>query len=166
MIQFIEQAFEWEKLTYVPYPYFWADRKTQWTDLADLQSADPIFADFLRAGSVRTVLSVRPGFEPAVQLFLKFGIVWSGGNAPAPGDPDYVSIADEIRIIQRAPDIGDEIEHWDTKLPTSLIWLSGSEPLPSNTQNNSGSPGGSSGSSGSPSKPKNWLCRLLSSICE
>ena len=130
LIQFLEQAFEWEKLTYVCYPYFWADRATQWRTLADLQSADPVFAEFLRAGSARTVVSVRPGFESQVQLFLDFGVIWGGGTAPAPGEENYLSIADEIRAIQRGADDAERLEWWDTRLPTTLLWLDGAGTLP------------------------------------
>ncbi len=130
LIQFLEQAFEWEKLTYVCYPYFWADRATQWRTLADLKSADPVFAEFLRAGSARTVVSVRPGFESQVQLFLDFGVIWGGGTAPAPGDENYLSVADEIRAIQRGPDDAERLEWWDTRLPTTLLWLDGAGALP------------------------------------
>ncbi len=130
LIQFLEQAFEWEKLTYVCYPYFWADRATQWRTLADLQSADPVFAEFLRAGSARTMVSVRPGFESQVQLFLDFGVIWGGGTAPAPGEENYLSIADEIRAIQRGADDAERLEWWDTRLPTTLLWLDGAGTLP------------------------------------
>jgi hypothetical protein len=130
MIQFLEQAFEWEKLTYIAYPYYWADRASQWADLADLQSDDPVFAEFLRSGSARTVVSVRPGFEAQVQLFLDFGIIWGGGQAPAPGEPDYLSLSDEIKAIQRGPDDAERLEWWDTRLPTTLLWLQGAAALP------------------------------------
>jgi hypothetical protein len=50
-IQFLEQAFEWENLSYVLYPYFWAD-EDGWLDLADVEGDDAEFARFpLRIGA-------------------------------------------------------------------------------------------------------------------
>jgi hypothetical protein len=129
-IQFLEQAFEWEKLTYVCYPYFWADRATQWPTLAALENADPLLGEFLRAGSARTVVSVRPGFEAQVQMFLEFGIIWGGNAPPAPGEDEYLSVADEIKSIQMGPDDAEALEWWDKRLPTSLLYLEGAAALP------------------------------------
>ena len=128
-IQFLEQAFEWEKLTYVLYPYFWADRKSKWTTMAALEG-DSEFVRFQRSGSARVVVSARPLFEDHVDFFLDFGIVWSGGPVPTALDPDYLSLADEIKASQRAPDKAERGEWWDVKLPTSLVWLDGAAALP------------------------------------
>jgi hypothetical protein len=121
-IQFIEQAFEWENLSYVLYPYFWAG-KDQWDQLADLSGADPDFARFLRAGSARVIVPARPGFELQAILYAYFGLIWGGGPAPAPGEDDYLSIADEIRAQERPPRDGEPGESWEVRLPTTLVWL-------------------------------------------
>jgi hypothetical protein len=121
-IQFLEQAFEWENMTYVVYPYFWAD-KNQWDKLADLNSEDPDFSRFLRAGSARVVLPARPGFEIPSMLYVYLGLMWGGGPAPAPDDDDYLSIAEEIRAQQQPPRDGEPGESWEVTLPTTLIWL-------------------------------------------
>lgn len=131
VVQFVEQAFEWDKLTYVLYPYYWADRASRWSGLATLKDgADPEFAAFLRSGSARVIVAARPGFEGQVQTFLAFGVLWGGGPVPVPGDPDYVSIAEEIKTLQKAPDHGIPGEWWDARLPTSLTWLDGATLLP------------------------------------
>jgi hypothetical protein len=44
--------------------------------------ADPLFAKFLRAGAARVQVSVRPGFEEAIDFFLKEGKPWNGGEPP------------------------------------------------------------------------------------
>jgi hypothetical protein len=121
-IQFLEGAFEWENLTYVLYPYFWAE-KSLWPDLADLSSSDPEFDRFLRAGSARVVVPARPGFEVQVWLYVNFGWLWGGGPAPAPDDDDYISVADEIRAKERPPRDGIPGESWEVRLPTTLVWL-------------------------------------------
>lgn len=123
-IQFIEQAFEWGNLSYVLYPYLWTDRD-RWQDIALIDGADPDFARFLRSGSARVVIPARPGFEAAAQLYATFGVLWGGGPVPAPNQPGYLSIAEEIKSLQRAPDDGERGESWEVTLPTSLVSLDG-----------------------------------------
>lgn len=130
-IQFLEQAFEWENLTYILYPYYWAD-PSRWTDLEPIEGTDPDFARFLRSGSARVVVPARKGFEHHVQLFLWLGIIWSGGSVPAAGDETYLSIADEIKAMQRGADDGVPIDSWEVRLPTTLVWLENETGLPHN----------------------------------
>ena len=78
-IQFLEQAFEWENLTYVLYPYFWAD-SLRWPELADMIGADAEFARFLRSGSARVVVPARPKFEDQVRTFVDLGALWGEGR--------------------------------------------------------------------------------------
>lgn len=133
-VQFLEQAFEWETLSYICYPYYWADA-SRWPDLTVIEGNDSNFADFLRAGSARVVLAARPGFEDQVNFYVKFGILWGGGPMPAPGDTDYLSIADEIKAQQQRPLDVAVIDTWQVRLPTTLIWLVNKNPdgqLPSN----------------------------------
>src|SRR6185295_4034896 len=54
IIQFFEQAFEWENITYLFYPYFWA-RTTQWIHKSTTYDTDPLFTQFLQAGAARVV---------------------------------------------------------------------------------------------------------------
>lgn len=130
-VQFLEQAFEWETLSYICYPYYWAD-STRWKELALIQGSDQNFADFLRSGSARVILAARPGFEDQVNLYTSLGILWGGGPAPAPGDPDYLSIADEIKAQQQRPLDVSVIDSWQVRLPTTLIWLENPDGLPVN----------------------------------
>lgn len=137
-IRFFENAFEWEQLTFFFYPYFWG-RKGGWMDRALLNDVDPLFADFIRAGSARVVLPVRPGFERAVGYFLATGKIWNGGDLPWIGSGLYVSIIDEIRERDDAP--GDETPYgdpWDVRLPTSLVILRQEASLPAWEKNAAG----------------------------
>ena len=59
VVRFFEQAFEWNNLTYLFYPYFWG-RKSRWLDVFPLDDPDPQFRDFLRAGSARVPARGRP----------------------------------------------------------------------------------------------------------
>jgi hypothetical protein len=128
-IQMFEQAFEWENITYIFYPYFWADQ-ARWNELAARRSTDPDFLNFLRAGSARVVVPARPGFEPTVNAFLQFGVIWGGGPAPGTDDPEYMSIADEIRAREQAPPDGEGLDSWEVRLPTTLVWLDPDSTLP------------------------------------
>lgn len=128
-VQFLEQVVEWDKMTFMLYPYYWAP-DTRWKDLEVRESADPEFARFLRSGSARVVVSARPGYAYAVQYWLWYGRPWGGECAPAPGEADYLSVADEIRSLQQAPDDGEPMESWEVRLPTTLVWLDSDPTLP------------------------------------
>ncbi len=129
-IRFFEQAFEWEQMMFFFYPYFWG-RKGNWVNRSLLQDVDPLFAEFLKAGAARVVVSVRPGFESAVAHFLDTAQIWNGGELPPITSPLYVSIIEEIRERDKAP--GKEVpqgDPWDVRLPTTLVKLRSQASLP------------------------------------
>lgn len=96
-IQFFEQAFNWNLMTYIFYPYFWG-RKCTWKDKLGEESNDLIFQKFLSAGSCRVLIPLRDGFYNYMQYFLATGEIWGqSGIPPLPNDPQYVSIAQEIK---------------------------------------------------------------------
>jgi hypothetical protein len=128
-ILFLEQAFEWENLTYIFYPYYWAGA-TRWPELADLNSDDADFARFCRAGSARIVVPARPGFEEQVNIYTHFGVLWGGGPVPSTLDENYISVAEEIKAQQQAPRDGERGESWEVRLPTTLVWLENNAGLP------------------------------------
>ncbi len=129
-IRFFEQAFEWEQMMFFFYPYFWG-RKSNWLQRSLLQDSDPLFAEFIKAGSARAVVSVRPGFEAAVAHFLESGETWNGGDLPPITSPLYFSIIEEIKERDQAP--GNEVaqgDPWDVHLPTTLVILRDKPSLP------------------------------------
>lgn len=128
-IQFIEQAFEWENLTYVLYPYFWA-KYERWPQLADVTGTDPDFDRFVRSGSARVVVPARPKFENEVCAYVDFGVLWGGGPVPTVNDPDYLSVAAEIMAQQSPPEDGEKLTSWEVRLPTTLVWLDYDNTLP------------------------------------
>ncbi len=137
-IRFFEQAFEWEQMMYFFYPYFWG-RKPNWLKRALIQDTDPLFAEFLKAGSVRVVVPVRKDFEHAVTLFLDTGQIWDGGDLPDISSPLYLSIIEEIRERDKAP--GEETPQgkpWDVHLPTTLVILRDDPKLPAWQKNAAG----------------------------
>ncbi|NEZ66804.1 hypothetical protein D0962_29300 [Leptolyngbyaceae cyanobacterium CCMR0082] len=140
LIRFFEQVFEWEQMQYVFYPYFWS-RTNTWEDRFTTDNPDPQFREFLKAGAARVVISVRPGFETALQHYLDTGKLWDGqGEPPQITSPLYVSIVDEIKERTGAPQ-GEILvgEPWDIRVPTNLLYVRANDDLPAWVQNPPGS---------------------------
>lgn len=131
-IRFFEQAFEWEHMMYLYYPYFWG-RKPFWVDKINMEDVDTDFQDFLKAGAARLVVSVRPGFEAAVQHYLETGEIWNGID-PLEIDVSselYLPIVEEL-MAQDDALLEEEPVHepWDVRVPTSLVRLRNTSELP------------------------------------
>jgi hypothetical protein len=134
-IQFMEQAFEWNNLTWTLYPYYWARRHLWagiggWKELALRATSDPDLDAFLSAGAARLVVPARPGFEAQVQLFLEYGILWAGGPVPGPDEAGYLSVADEIQSMQRGAVDGTRVDNWEVRLPTTLLIIDPDSTMP------------------------------------
>ncbi|MFD3521445.1 hypothetical protein [Streptomyces sp. NPDC058653] len=137
-VRFFEQAFEWEHLTWVAYPYFWG-RKSQWDERLAYDDPDPQFNQFLKAGYCRVSVPARLGFEGAIDHFMNFGELWNGGPLPTVSSPLFLPIADEI--AERLDRPGDEIpqgEQWTVRVPTNLVRLRPDDDLPRWVQNADG----------------------------
>ncbi len=123
-VQFLEQAFEWQQLASIFYPYFWADRP-KWIEMMNRSDkGDPNLTAFLRAGSVRILLPVTPAYENAILHYLATREPWDGGPAPVIGDPLFIPIYEELRKQQ--DDIFNAIaegDPWTFTLPTSHVYL-------------------------------------------
>lgn len=132
-IRFFENAFEWNNLMYVLYPYFWG-RKARWISALHFKDPDPDFAAFLKAGAARVQVPVRPGFEKAVAHFCQFGAIWEGNDPPLRDDDLYVPIVDEIAENLGKLDAGvpypDDAEPWEVRIPTSLVLVQNLEEIP------------------------------------
>ncbi len=129
-IQFFEQAFDWEQITYLFYPYFWGNR-SQWLATSNLYDPDPLFTHFLQAGAARVVVPVPMAYKDALLYFLETGGIWSGGETPRLDDPLYRSIHEELR--DRTDDLAGatpEGTAWEFTLPTTLVWLQDGADLP------------------------------------
>lgn len=95
MIKFLHQAIEWENVLYFLYPYFWSHR-SRWDFKKYLEHPDPLHRAFLKAGSARVVLTVRPGFERDFAEFVE-----NGGTGTLPDTHPYMRIAEEIEEYAR-----------------------------------------------------------------
>lgn len=118
LIKFMEQAFEWNIMSYFFYPYYWGNR-SNWSKMYLNDNNDPTFRAFLQSGMARVIVTVKPGFENAVQLYLATGKLWNGGEVPVIGDPMYLSIVDELRETEGQK----QGKAWPTRIPTTLTIL-------------------------------------------
>jgi hypothetical protein len=116
-VKFMEQAFEWDIMSYNFYPFYWGARE-DWAQLYQYECNDPLFRSFMQAGMARVVVTVKPGFENAVLHYMTTGQIWNGGEVPVLGNPLYLSIVDEIREQEYTVE-----ETWETVVPTSLIGI-------------------------------------------
>jgi hypothetical protein len=121
-VMFFEEAFEWNNMTYVFYPYFWG-RKCKWKVLSTINNADPLFTQFLQSGYARVVVPIRPGMEEAVFNYLKTGKVWNGQGIPVIGSPFYVDILQELKDAAKYPENPQCVDTWNYILPTNLVIL-------------------------------------------
>jgi hypothetical protein len=89
--KFLHQAIEWENVLYFAYPYFW-DSPKNWTLKQALSHPDSLHRTFLRAGSARVVLTIRPGFEESFAALIE-----TGAFGTLPGNHPYMTIAQEMK---------------------------------------------------------------------
>jgi hypothetical protein len=129
--QFFEQAFEWENMTYLFYPYIWG-RYSQWITKVNESDEDPLFTKFLQAGAARVLVPVHPGYNDAVMYFMENdGAIWGGGDPPRVDDPLFIALADELR--EQTDDLANatpEGSPWQVILPTTLVYLQKDAALP------------------------------------
>lgn len=117
-VKFFEQAFEWDLMSYYFYPFYWAE-KAKWKEKHNVDEMnDAAFRAFLQSGMARIILTIRPGFEEAVNWYMSTGQVWNGGQVPAFDDPLYVSIVEEMSVTD-----GEVEETWESRVPTALTIL-------------------------------------------
>ncbi len=131
-IRFLQQAFEWENMTYLFYPYFYGRPET-WVEKVGIRSsADPKFEEFLKSGAARVQIPVRPGFKEAVNHYLMTGEPWLGQDEPVIGDELWLAFIDEERAS--LGDRDNETHHtdrdFDVVVPTSLVLLRKDDTLP------------------------------------
>lgn len=117
LVKFLEQAFEWNIMSYNFYPYYWGKRQ-DWTELYQSEDDDPVFRSFMQSGMARVIVTVRPGFEDAVMYFRSTGQIWNGQTTPVLGDPLYLGITDELKEQEYIVE-----ETWETLVPTTLTAL-------------------------------------------
>ena len=101
-----------------------------WISRIFLQVAMRSLRNFFVSGSARVVVPARPKFEGQVQIYVDTGVVWGGGPIPAIDHPEYLSVADEIRVQTGAAKQGEPGDWWHVELPTSLVAVDTTVTLP------------------------------------
>lgn len=121
-IQFLSQAFEWENMTYVLYPYFFG-RRPDWPPKMMFADVDANMVEFLKAGAARVQVPVRPGFEAAVDHYMMTREPYFGKGMPLIGDPLYVPYLDEARAAFGVTLGGTHHQEldFDVSVPTTLV---------------------------------------------
>jgi hypothetical protein len=133
---FFEHALEWENMTYILYPYFWADgRNDGWATHLKRDEQDDDLVAFLKAGAARVVVPVRPLPKDAganVQDFAAYLQAMSLPSLPElidVGSPLYLAIDQEIKAKDLA--IGETFDdEWEVRVPTELVCLRPKPTLP------------------------------------
>ena len=115
--KFMEQAFEWNLMSYNFYPFYWGNNQ-EWDKLYQFETNDPTYRAFMQSGMARVVVTVKPGFENAIMHFMAFGQIWNGGQLPVLGNPLYISIVDELKEQEYTIE-----DVWETVVPTNLVAL-------------------------------------------
>ncbi|MCC7000053.1 MAG: hypothetical protein IT370_35970 [Deltaproteobacteria bacterium] len=146
VIKFIHQAIEWENMLFFLYPYFWS-HVSRWGEKKFLSHPDSTHRAFLKAGSARVVLTIRPGFERAFASFIETGTL-----DPLAPDHPYLRIAEEMEAYANtnypgiaaanptstdspaeddSPGQGLKIGTWYEYVPTSALDIGFDTSLPS-----------------------------------
>jgi len=92
-INFINQAIDWDNVLYYLYSYFW-DEPLSWDFIRQIQHPDSTRQAFLRSGSARIVLTVRPGWEVAWTNFVEYFSTELPSDLPS---HPYLTIAQQIQ---------------------------------------------------------------------
>lgn len=118
LVKFMEQAFEWDLMSYNFYPFYWGE-KTNWKKMYNSTDIDnPLFRAFLESGMARIMVTVRPGFEEVVNWFMATRQVWNGGQVPTLDDPLFKDLIQELQEPN-----GVVEETWESRVPTALTIL-------------------------------------------
>ncbi len=119
-VKFFEQAIDWQYISYLFYPYYWAD-KCDWAELLKNEHDDPVFAAFLQSGMAKVVVPVRHAFTTSFTFYLETGEIWTANNLVAGTEDDaYLSIMEELQTLEGAIE-----SEWETRVPTSLAIIQG-----------------------------------------
>lgn len=120
LVNFLEQAFEWDLISYQFYHYMYADRKLWETLIKQKSTSDPLFEAFLQSGMARMTLTVTPGFEKLVMYFLDTGIVPVSSDFVPGGKEDWYRSIHSMLVVKEKTPVGAP---WETRVPTDLVIL-------------------------------------------
>lgn len=119
-VKFMESAFDWQNMAYQFFPYFYG-RKSNWVNLYLTQDADPLFANFLKAGYAKVLIPVQPGREKDVLAFMSSGNVFGKTTREVSEHPLVLDILAQFNDPKPTQSV--QPEAWFTVVPTNLICL-------------------------------------------
>ena len=129
LLQFFDQVFDWREMTWL----YAGNSQSPGTPTFPMSAdSDPEsrFAEFLQAGQAQVFVPVRPGNFLIVLYFLRSGVLWQPGHFFCPVNPDDVSQASELKILESAGDNERwESEPWEIRVPTAMVVLDESTDL-------------------------------------
>lgn len=131
-IRFFDQVFDWREMTWLYTGYSPAQPQGNSVAFSNAADSDPEsrFAEFLQAGQAQVFVPVRPGYFLIVLYFLRSGMLWQPGQSFCPVNPDDVSLASELKILESAGDNERwESEPWEIRVPTTMVVLDESTDL-------------------------------------
>ena len=119
-VKFFERAFDWDKMTYVFHPYYWAD-ECDWAELLQIKHIDPIHQAFFQSGMAEIVVPIKCEMSLAVAYYIETGDIEDSEDlVPADLGDAYVSLANELQDCDAEVVVEGT---WDSRLPTSLTIL-------------------------------------------
>ncbi len=144
LVEFFENAIDWEKMTYELYPYFWHESK-EWRERQQFQDTDPLLESFLKAGAVQTLFPIKRGYERNFLHYMENGELWNHNEALLINSEEHLGIMEEVNefLTEDEEESGpvQKGEPWRVRIPTNLIILSESnvlqpiEPLNNDSEN-------------------------------
>ena len=129
-VRFFQNAFEWQNMTYIFYPYFWG-RSASWANrLLEFGDPDPNLSTFLKAGAVRVQVPVREQFGDTMLKFAQSGKIDLGEESMIIDGELYVSALDEYKeSLGSLDDAKLEGVPFEVTVPTSLVLLQSADQI-------------------------------------
>lgn len=122
-VQFVEEAFEWDEMTYR------FDDQPSKLSFA-LQGKDDSLRPFLQAGSAVVFLPVRPVYNFQLLYYLSAGVIWVTRYPFIPVNDTDIQTAAHIKKIQCWDEACREEKYWTITLPTAMQVVQESNQLP------------------------------------
>ena len=124
IIDFFENAIDWEKIAYSLYSYHWLNYQ-EWNQRQQYEDTDPHFEAFMKAGAAETIIPIKRGFERKFIHYLNNRQLWNHNEPLSLTSEKYADIMVEINEFEteevEARPIGSP---WRLQIPTNLIILS------------------------------------------
>lgn len=121
--QFMQEAFEWNEMTYV-----FNDQPSRLSYA--LQGEDDSLRPFLQASYALVYLPVRPAFNFSILYFLSSGIIAAAPSPFVPVNANDVLVAQQLKRIQQWYMKSQVERSWVITLPTAMQVIQDSEALP------------------------------------